>query len=248
MTPLAVLAQLRHSTNHSRCIPHPLLPFAAALSAARHPPHCTPDAPSYFLCAHWFEAQIERKGCACFDPKIQSKWPPTDCRPVHFLALRQPLGHGEGLRIASQSGPRWEPPMGDGLGIPRILIAASKPWPGRSLLSAQVLHRPIAPLCPLEHHPYRLVTSVPPPSDIQDFTAPLVPLLIPPPSTVALLGSCVKGAPGGTMATAVATKPAETAAYTDAWAALEAQVGALKGNHLRDLLQYVFLLLFLSEP
>lgn len=39
------------------------------------------------------------------------------------------------------------------------------------------------------------------------------------------------------MATAVATKPAETAAYTDAWAALEAQVKALKGTHLRDLLQ-----------
>lgn len=50
------------------------------------------------------------------------------------------------------------------------------------------------------------------------------------------------------MATAVATKPAETAAYTDAWAALEAQVGALKGTHLRDLLQYVFLFVFLSEP
>lgn len=43
------------------------------------------------------------------------------------------------------------------------------------------------------------------------------------------------------MATAVATKSAETAAYTDAWSALEAQVGALKGTHLRDLLQYVFL-------
>lgn len=146
--------------------------------------------------------------------------------------------------------------MGDGLGIPResrILIAASKPWPGRSLSSAHqfwtALSHHFAPwntiyiglsrrsrrqaTSKISRHPSYLSSSPPPP---------------PPPSTVALLGSCVKGAPGGTMATAVATKPAETAAYTDAWAALEAQVKALKGTHLRDLLQYVFLLLFLSEP
>jgi len=52
------------------------------------------------------------------------------------------------------------------------------------------------------------------------------------------------------MATAVATKPPATAAYTDAWTALEAQVEALKGSHLRDLLEYVFCgisCLFLSQ-
>lgn len=256
MASLAGMVQLRHPMHHLCYVRRPFssssvcrsfafnVLFGSAFSFACYPAYTTVSGS--LSCAHWLTptAMLGEKVAPMFrhEDSLESA---LRCRLVHsigcdrsvcqaLVCARQPRSfpptaglavgpsrpsHSEEIRHpctdrSFKTRARVIPPPTATPRTPRTASAS----PGTSSASPGHFAAPAAEPACQEHYSYSSCSPPPPPPSPHSAAWWRVPK-------------------AGTMATAVATKPAETAAYTDAWSALEAQVDALKGTHLRDLLK-----------